>query len=176
MLAISMSIYGPPSTEIYQQLAETYNLPTIGMLVASIDHDISWQCDPSTQVYYVDNLREQNRRNTFQIRFEVRPGMHDMIDVFVSLNEDNQTVHSLSIRFQPRGNRGCASKVLAWLKSAAHDGKEAEFEIQGFGERDGLRFIREHSLSAFQWHETLQRYLHVTDDIRAIKLPKNKQF
>jgi len=175
MHAISLQIFGSPSTEIYQQLVDTYNLPTIAMLIASIQHDISWQCDEATQVYFVDNLREQNRRNTFQIRFESRPGAHELIDIFVSMESINEEeIHTLSLRFPARGNLGCASKVLGWLKSERHHKQEISFEIQGFGERESLRFIREHSLSSFQWYEPpIGRYLHVTDDPRAIKLPRN---
>src|SRR6266567_8376442 len=133
------------------------------MLVTSIDEEIDWQpCEPETQVYYIDNLRETNRRHLFQVRFRTSPDARELSSIFISVEKDYQ-VHTLSLQFPPKGDRGCSSRIIAFLKRWPGTEERPEFEVCGFGEREGYRFIREHSLSAFVWDDSLQRYLHVTD-------------
>lgn len=169
MYAITLQVYGSSATEVYQELVNIYKLPTLAMLVTSLDRDISWQaCTPETQVYFLDGLKEPNRRNVFQIRFKTNnKESKNFTSVFVSLDTGNETVHILTLQFPTRGHRACSSNVIACLKRSRE--KEIEFEIEGYGERETLRFIREHSLSAFQWNESLRRYLHVTDHFNEVK-------
>lgn len=139
--------------------------------MASLETDspIAFKCDPACQVYYLENLREANRRYLFQVRFPTHAGARELSSCFLSL-EDASHVHQLSLQFPARGDRGVSSRILGWLKEAWHrERTDIEFEIAGFGERSHYRYICEHSLSSFQWNETLQRYLHVTDHFQEIK-------
>ena len=169
MYAMTMHITSPDTT-LYAELAEMYRLPPLLTLVAALEVDQEWrQYDPSVQGYYLDNLREQNRRHLFQVRFSTSKQSREYTDAYLSIKEDG-AIHQLSLHFPAKGDRQCHSYLLGWLKGMLKDGQAVpEFEIAGFGERDSLRFIREHSLSAFRWQEQLRRYLHVTDDPQSVK-------
>ena len=167
MYAITMHITSPDIT-LYANLAEMYRLPTVTTLLASIEEDQQWQCDPSVQLYFLENMREANRRHLFQVRFTTSKQAREFTDCFLSI--EGSRIHQLSLHFPAKGDRQCHSYMIGWLKEMAKDGQAVpEFEIAGFSEREGLRFIREHSLSAFKWQEQLRRYLHVTDDLAAVK-------
>lgn len=167
MYAIAMQLYAASgsqiNTDIYEKLAQTYHLPSIESLLMSMEQDIEWgNVDKAVQVYFIDNLREPNRRHVFQIRFKTNPDAHEHTAIFVSI--ESKQVHNLSLQFPSRGDRHCSAKIIEWLKEITKSsGTDVEFELAGYGERDTLRYIREHSLSAFQWHAELNRYLHVTD-------------
>jgi len=164
MLALTFEVHQGPATHIYQELADFYHLPGISMLVRSIDEEIDWSpCEAQTQVYFVDNLRGPNRRHVFEIRFRTSLDAHDLAACYLSVDQD-RSVHGLFLQFPPRGNRGCSSRMIGWLKELTKRVRiDPDFEICGIGERESYRFIREHSLSAFVWHEGFARYLHVTD-------------
>lgn len=172
MYTFSMKLFQPSwvNTAIYSQLEETYKLPSLETLLASIDQDVIWSCDPTTQAYYVDNLREANKGHMFQLHFNTTKDAREFTDLF--MNVEGANVHSLALHFGSRGDRRCASRIIGWLKDITKKQQAAidlEFEVAGVAERDEVRFIREHSLTAFQWHDTLTRYLHAVDDFRAVK-------
>ena len=171
MYAIDFTLYRSSAAwlldDIYDGLAQTYALPQRSVLLAALEASFHWE---GIQAYYLDSLIEENRRHVYELRFKTREGAHDFTTLFVSL-EDAGQVHGLSIRFPARGDRHCSSKMLGWIKEwkIKFPALEVEFELQGYGEREGLRFIREHSLSAFVWEEKLRRYLHVTDHFHEVK-------
>ena len=168
MYAMTMHITSP-DTALYVNLAEMYRLPSLTMLQDSLEEDQDWRpYDPAVQCYYLDNVRETNRRHLFQVRFGTSVQSREYTDAYLSIDGDR--IHQLTLRFPAKGDRQCHSYLLGWLKEMLKDGQTTpEFEIAGFSERDSLRFIREHSLSAFRWQEQLRRYLHVTDDLQAVK-------
>lgn len=173
MYASDMTIY--PSEPwiplaIYNQLAEVYKLPTVVQLITSLDESIPWQgVDPETQIYYLDNLKEANKRHLFQVRFKTRKEARAFTSLFLSVNEDN-TIHTLSLAFPTPGDRGCSSRLIGWLKEfQKNNNSQVEFEISGYAERNTLRDINEQVLSAFVYQPQLQRYLHVTDVVREVK-------
>lgn len=170
MYTFSMRLFHPGwvNTVIYSQLEETYKLPSLETLLASIDQDVVWNCDPTTQAFYVDNLRETNKGHMFQLRFKTTKDAREYTDLFMSV--ERNTVYSLALHFGSRGDRRCMSRIIGWLKDIAKkQAIDLEFEVAGVAERDEVRFIREHSLTAFQWNDTLTRYLHAVDDFRAVK-------
>lgn len=170
MYTFSLKLFNPAwvNTAIYLQLAETYRLPSIDTLLVSMEKDVAWACDPSTQVYYLDNLREAVKRDIFEVRFKTSERAREYTDLFLSVKD--YEVHLLTFSFGGRGDRRCSSRVIGWLKEIAKkQAVELEFEVEGVAEKELVRFIREHSLSAFQWNARLERYLHVTDDYREVK-------
>lgn len=172
MYAIDLTLWPASSPwflgNIYGNLVQAYGLPPSPVLMASLEATIDW---PGIQAYYLDSLTEQNRRHLFQIRFKASEKARDLTSVFISLDEDEEnTPHQIALRFPARGDRHIHSRILSWMKEIKlkHPALECEFELAGFAERSELRFIRERYLSAFQWEEKLERYLHVDDRFRDI--------
>lgn len=173
MFVTKFDIYGkgnPPGLleDLYGGIVDIYNLPPVAMLRASVVNSVKWP-DTSTnglQVFYLENMIEEQRPLIFEIRFEGNAEAREHVSVFLSLYEG--TIGNLSIQFPGRNGRGCFSRIMATMKSLAHtqrlDPKGLNFEIQGFPETGNARYIREHSLSAFVWSDLINRYLHTSED------------
>jgi hypothetical protein len=158
MYALTLTLFRPTTalSAVYNELATTYKLPPSSQLLESLDHTVVWTCDPAVQVYYLENMREDPRRYLFQVRFKTQPKARGFVSLFLSIEEDKRTLHMLSLHFPAKGDRGCSAKILSWLKDMQqHEGIATGFEIEGWSEREGLRFIRERSLKAFSWQERL---------------------
>lgn len=177
MFVTKFDIYGkgnPPGLleELYAGIAETYSLPPVAMLRASVVNNVKWP-DTSThalQVFYLENMIEEQRPLIFEIRFKGNAEAREHVAVFLSLYEG--TIGNLSIQFPGRNGRGCFSRCMATLKSLAHTQelgpRDIKFEIQGFPEAGNARYIREHSLTAFVWSDLVERYLHSSEDERLL--------
>ena len=155
-------------TSIYQGIAEIYNLPSAAMLYASLQTSVKWP-DPSThefQVYYLENMLEENKVPLFQVRFKPNADAREQVAIFLSLRD--KEIGNMSIQFPGRSGRGCFSRIMAILKSAEYTRRLPSdvlaFEVQGFTECGLAAYIKEHGLSAFVWIEGLGRYLHTRED------------
>ena len=156
--------------EIYERICEIYKLPAPAILrvglVAGVDHSLL--CDSDIQVYWLDNLREANRRDLFEIRFKAVKQAREFTDLHLSLEgRDIIHIHQLSLRFPAKGDRLLSSRVIEWLKLPRLEG--TLFEIEGFAERRDLRFIRERNLAHFAWNDRLGRYLCGTDHFDEVR-------
>lgn len=152
---------------IYEAVCLDYNLPSVDLLMRSLKNDVVWPTgDNNLQVYYLDNLQENNRKDLFQIRFATSRDARELVSVFLSVEESR--VVNMTVHFPGRTGRGCFSRILAAMKSAAHqlglNAREIQFEVQGFPEAGLSTYIREQSLTAFVWVEGLGRYVHVKED------------
>ncbi len=156
--------------EIYARISEIYRLPAPAALRLGLLAGIegSLLCDPDTQVYWLDNLREANRRDLFEIRFKASPKAREFCDLHLSIEgQDIVHVHQVSLRFPAKGDRLLSSRIIGWLKLERLAG--VQFEIEGYAERRDLRFIREHNLSHFYWNDRLERYLCGTDHLVEVR-------
>ena len=158
------------NTAVYEQIANYYKLPSVAMLIKSMDADQIWPGDASMQIYYLDNLREPNYRHLFQIRFKTSLHAHDFASIFISAENESESIHMLTLQFPARGDRHGSSQFLAAMKSAAGAGTiSPTFEIEGYAEQRMLIYIRERKLSAFHWEPGLSRYLHMQDRVEEVK-------
>ncbi len=157
---------------VWENLREMYRLPSIYMLWEATNKRIAWEgVSPEIRIDYLEPLRDEAPQQTvFQIRFKSALLCRYLISMHISIEPDSK-IHSMAWTFPKYGDRGCSSKIIAWMKehSKIEGAKDLyQFEICGASERGGLRHVSEHSLSAFVWHDQLGRYLHVTDDITYI--------
>lgn len=178
MYCTKLDIYGLKQyplllSAIYEGIAEIYNLPPLEMLMSSIKTDVQWP-DRSThglQVYYLEDMIEESASHVFEIRFKPAKEAREHVAIFLSLRESS--IGNMSIQFPGRSGRGCFSRIFAVVKSASHDlrisNRDLNFEAQGFTECGTSAYIKEHSLSAFAWVEGLNRYIHVKEDPRQIR-------
>jgi hypothetical protein len=153
----------------HERLVELYDLPPIATLLKSLKSDVEWA--GSAQVYYLENMREQNDKAVFQIRFSPSPHVKDLLALYLSIEASQ--VQNLTVQFPARGDRAASSKMIEALKSVVQTGhipqSEIQFVAEGFMEMGQIRFIRETKLSGFVWVEGLGRYLHVSEDPSRVK-------
>ena len=139
------------------------------MLLASIQHDVSWPNHPyGYEVYYLENLREQNEKTLLQVRFLPTDGRRDFISLHMSIDESK--IQHVTVDFSVRGDRVNASKMLEEIKSVMHERNvEADVLVEGFLEVGPLRFVRESKMSGFVWLDDLHRYIHTSENPQAIR-------
>ncbi len=164
MYASSLTIYGSAATPVYARLADQFQLPCAAMLLAATRDNVDFGLmSNTTQVYWLNNLREVSAHTVFQLRFIGAVGSTNLITLFLSVESDGD-IHQLHLAFPDKGDRHCTKWVLAWLKALAQQSYEVEFQIKGWAERDDLCFLSERRLAAFRYNENLERYLHIKDN------------
>lgn len=159
---------------IYEKVVEYYDLPSIELLLRSLQRDVQWPKGRHgrLEAYCLDNLKEQSETTIFQVRFATAPDARELTALFISIEESQ--VKNMSFQFPGKSGRLAGSRVIAWIKSTCHDlhigPRDLEFEIQGFIEEQGQAgYVKEHSISAFVWIEGLGRYLHIRENPRDVQ-------
>jgi len=154
----------------YERIAELYELPDMATLMKSLNNDVTWP-NNDVQVYYLENMKEQNDKAVFQLRFAPSPQIKNLIALFLSTKESQ--VQNITVQFPARGDRAASSRMISILKSlqvTLHvPPEDVLMEIEGFMEMGQIRFIRETRLSGFVWIDGIQRYLHVSEDPLRVK-------
>lgn len=149
MYAITMHLSGAAVGPIFGSLAETHHLPPIPLLIAATNEEAMLSRYSDVQVYVLDNLREPIRRFVYEVRFKTHRGGSALTTLYLSVEFDGNP-HQLSLQFSAKGDRGCSSRVIGWLKEGEKRGEfEPEFEIAGYSEDRQFRYVCEHSLSVF---------------------------
>ncbi len=94
---------------IYEQVALRYELPQIELLRKSVDTSVLWPSG-DYQVYYLDNLREQQDKLLFQIRTRTYKGSREFTALFFSIeNAQPYALLNMTFQFPTRGDRGLSS-------------------------------------------------------------------
>lgn len=169
MYCSQLSIYGSRAypmalSSLYEAMAEKFILPDIQTLMGSLKRDVSWPPNDRLQVYYMENMLEQNEKALFQVRFASAREARELVSIFLSVEQS--AVQNITVVFPGRTGRGAFSQILAHVKSVTHALRMRdtfEFEAQGFPEQGPSGIFREHNLSAFVWVEGLGRYIHVKE-------------
>jgi hypothetical protein len=145
-----------------------FQLPPVELLMKSLNQDVTWPKHPyGYEVYYLENLKEQDNTTLLQVRFLPTDKQRDFISVFMSIDES--VIQQITVHFSVRGDDRNASKMLEELKSVMHSlnmqASDVELLVEGFMEVGPMRFIREAKISGFVWvGEPLNRYIHISEN------------
>ncbi len=145
-----------------------FQLPPLELLLKSLNQDVTWPKHPyGYEVYYLENLQEQDNTTLLQVRFLPTDKQRDFISVFMSIDES--VIQQITVNFSVRGDHMNASKMLEELKSVMHSlnmqASDVELLVEGFMEVGPMRFIRESRISGFVWvGEPLNRYIHISEN------------
>ena len=151
----------------YERLTSDYGIPSIELLIKSLHNEVTWPQHPyGYEVYYLENLREENNKTLLQVRFLPNDRRREFISLFMSL--DSSVIQNATVNFSVRGDRYNASKMIEELKSVIHAldmrSNDIEMVVEGFMETGTLRFIRESKISGFVWIEDIHRYIHISEN------------
>jgi hypothetical protein len=145
-----------------------FQLPPVELLLKSLNQDVTWPKHPyGYEVYYLENLKEQDNTTLLQVRFLPTDERLDFISVSMSI--DARVIQQITVNFAVRGDHMNASKMLEELKSVMYSlnmqASDVELLVEGFMEVGPMRFIREAKISGFLWvGEPLNRYIHISEN------------
>jgi len=150
-----------------------FQLPPVELLLKSLNQDVTWPKHPyGYEVYYLENLKEQDNTTLLHVRFLPTDKKQDFISMFMSIDES--IIQQITVNFSVRGDDMNASKMLEELTSVMHSlnmqANDVELLVEGFMELGPMRFIREAKISGFLWvGESFNRYMHISENPFIIK-------
>ncbi len=155
----------------YECLVADFQLPSLALLLTSLHHEVVWPEHPQGyEVYYLENLREENEKTLLQVRFLPDNFRRDFINLHMSIEESK--IQHVTVDFSVRGDRRHSSKMLEELKSIMYEqhmhADECNMLVEDFMETGYLRFVRESKMSGFVWVDELHRYIHVSENIHQV--------
>ena len=150
-----------------------FQLPPVELLLQSLKQDVTWPKHPyGYDVYFLENLKEQDNTTLLQVRFLPSDKQRDFISVFMSIDES--VIQRITVNFSLRGDHMNASKMLEELQSVMQilnmQASDVELLVEGFMEVGPMRFIQEARIGGFMWvGEPLNRYIHISESPFIIK-------
>jgi len=145
-----------------------FQLPPLELLLKSLKQDVTWPKHPyGYEVYFLENLKEQDNTTLLQVRFLPTDKQRDYISVFMSIDES--VIQQITVNFSVRGDHMNASKMfeglISVMQSLNMQASDVELLVEGFMEVGPMRFIREAKICGFVWvGEPFNRYIHISEN------------